>query len=55
MEHFEIPKLEMLQIILCSAKLMGVPYQWTLDITKRYHITHIKTLYRMSNKQNFHE
>ena len=39
-EHFEIPKLEMLQIIPCSTKLMGAPYQWTSDVTERCHITH---------------
>ena len=54
-EHFEIPKLEMLQIIPCSTALMGAPYQWTSDITERCHISHIKTPYRMSNKRNFHE
>ena len=54
-EHFEIPKLEMLQIIPRSTKLMGAPYQWTSDVTERCHITHVKTPYRMSNKRNFHE
>jgi hypothetical protein len=54
-EHFEIPKLEMLHIIPRSTILMGAPYQWTSDITERCHITHVKTPYRMSNKRNFHE
>jgi hypothetical protein len=54
-EHFEIPKLEMLNIIPHSTVLMGSPYQWTSDITERCHITHVKTPYRRSNKRNFHE
>jgi hypothetical protein len=54
-DHFEIPKLEMLQIISRSTKLMGAPYQWTSDITERCHITLVKTPYRMSNKRNFSE
>ena len=53
--HFEIPKLEMLQIIPHSTTLMGAPYQWTSDMTERCHITHVKTPYCMSNKWNFHE
>ena len=54
-KHFEIPKLEMLHIIPRSTILMGAPYQWTSDVTERCHITHVKTPYRMSNKQNFNE
>jgi hypothetical protein len=53
--NFRIPKLEMLQIISRSARLLGAPYQWTSDITERCHITHVKTPYRMSNRRNFHD
>ncbi|KAG6906603.1 hypothetical protein DXG01_012984 [Tephrocybe rancida] len=53
--HFRIPKLEMLHIIIRSACLLGAPYQWTSDITERCHITHVKTPYRRSNRRNFHE
>lgn len=52
--HFRIPKLEMLHIIGRSARLLGAPYQWTSDITERCHITHVKTPYRMSNRRDFH-
>jgi len=52
--HFRIPKLEMLLIITRSTRLLGAPYQWTSDITERCHITHVKTPYRMSNRRNFH-
>lgn len=53
--HFQIPKLEMLQTVTRTARLLGAPYQWTSDTTERCHITHVKTPYRMSNKRNFHE
>ncbi|KJA18321.1 hypothetical protein HYPSUDRAFT_145116 [Hypholoma sublateritium FD-334 SS-4] len=52
--HFRIPKLEMLHIIGRSARLLGAPYQWTSDITERCHITHVKTPYRMSNRREHH-
>lgn len=53
--HFNIPKLELMQGVVDSARLMGAPYQWTSDITERCHITHVKVPYRMSNRRNFHE
>lgn len=52
--HFCIPKLEMLHIISGSARMLGAPYQWTTDITERCHITHVKTPYKMSNRRDFH-
>lgn len=49
--HFNIPKLELMQGVEASIRLMGASYQYTSDITERCHITHVKTPYRMSNKR----
>lgn len=54
-QHWNIPKLELMNSVQGSIKLMGAPYQWTSDITERCHITHVKNPYRSSNKRNFHE
>lgn len=35
--------------------MMGTNYQWTSDITKWCHITHVKIPYCLSNHCNFHE
>jgi hypothetical protein len=53
--HFKIPKLEGLLRVVQNARRMGAPYQYTSDITERCHITHVKTPYRRSSRQNFHE
>ncbi|KAG2070132.1 hypothetical protein BDR04DRAFT_1128630 [Suillus decipiens] len=42
LNHFKIPKLELMQHIVCSTCAMGAPYQWSSDITKHCHITHVK-------------
>lgn len=52
--HFNIPKLELMQGVPDSVKLLGAPYQWTSDVTERCHITHVKTPYRHSNRRDFH-
>ncbi|KAG1877528.1 hypothetical protein F4604DRAFT_1880428 [Suillus subluteus] len=54
LNHFQIPKLELMQHVARSARVMGAPYQWSSDITKRCHITHVKRPYRMSNRKDFH-
>ena len=53
--HWNIPKLELMSAIHQSIIWMGVPYQWTSDITECCHITHVKTLYHLSNHRNFYE
>jgi hypothetical protein len=47
--HFNIPKLEGMSGVAKSIAMMGAPYQHTMDITERCHITHVKTPYHMSN------
>ena len=55
LNHFHIPKLELTLYVEQSVCAMGAPYQWSSDITKRCHITHVKTSYHLSNHHNFHE
>ncbi|KAH9066073.1 hypothetical protein EDB83DRAFT_2506343 [Lactarius deliciosus] len=54
-EHFNIPKLEILHHFACSTKMMGVPIQWTADVTERLHITEVKHPFRATNHRNFEE
>ncbi|KAF9470572.1 hypothetical protein BDN70DRAFT_763084, partial [Pholiota conissans] len=44
-DHFHIPKLEMLGIITRSTRLVGAPYQYTSDVTERCHIHYVKLPY----------
>ncbi|KAH9034171.1 hypothetical protein EDB84DRAFT_1669337 [Lactarius hengduanensis] len=53
--HFNIPKLEILHHFACSTKMMGVPIQWTADVTERLHITEVKHPFRATNHRNFEE
>ncbi|KAF9477723.1 hypothetical protein BDN70DRAFT_810175 [Pholiota conissans] len=54
LEHFQIPKLELMQHITRSIRAMGAPYQHTSDITERCHIVLAKRPYRLSNRRDFH-
>ncbi|KIK12938.1 hypothetical protein PISMIDRAFT_47036, partial [Pisolithus microcarpus 441] len=54
-QHFQIPQPELAQHVIWSTHAMGAAYQWSSDITKRCHITHIKTPYCLSNCCNFHD
>jgi hypothetical protein len=54
LNHFQIPKLELMQHVVRSTRAMGAPYQWSSDITERCHITHVKRPYRMTNHKDFH-
>ncbi|KAG1724156.1 uncharacterized protein EDB91DRAFT_1239997 [Suillus paluster] len=54
LNHFQIPKLELMQHVARSTRAMGAPYQWSSDITEHCHITHVKRPYRMSNRRDFH-
>ncbi|KAG1802822.1 uncharacterized protein HD556DRAFT_1489651 [Suillus plorans] len=54
LNHFQIPKLELMQHVTQSTRSMGAPYQWSSDITERCHITHAKRPYRMTNRKDFH-
>ena len=52
---FKISKLEAMAGVIRNITRMGASYQWTSDITKHCHITHVKTPYQMSNHRNFHQ
>ncbi|KAH8987547.1 hypothetical protein EDB86DRAFT_3065710 [Lactarius hatsudake] len=54
-DHFNIPKLEILHHFACSTKMMGVPIQWTADVTECLHITEVKHPFRATNHRNFEE
>ncbi|KAG1844477.1 hypothetical protein F4604DRAFT_1884447 [Suillus subluteus] len=54
LNHFQIPKLELMQHVTRSTRAMGAPYQWSSDITECCHITHVKQPYRMTNRRDFH-
>ncbi|KAG1751022.1 hypothetical protein EDB19DRAFT_1893166 [Suillus lakei] len=54
LNHFQIPKLELMQHVIWSTRAMGAPYQWSSDITEHCHITHVKQPYHMSNHRDFH-
>lgn len=52
--HFNIPKLESMQGVVESAKLLGAAYQYTSDITERCHCTHVKKPWRSTNHRMPH-
>lgn len=54
LNHFQIPKLELMQQVVRSIKAMGASYQWTSDVTERCHIVLVKRPYRSSNRRDFH-
>ncbi|KAG1825737.1 uncharacterized protein BJ212DRAFT_1295109 [Suillus subaureus] len=54
LNHFQIPKLELMQHVVQSTRAMGAPYQWSSDITERCHITHVKQPYCMTDHKDFH-
>lgn len=41
--HFNIPKLELLQSVAPQIKLNGVPLQWSANVTENMHIHLVKT------------
>lgn len=54
LDHFEIPKLELMQFVVHSIRAMGAAYQWTSDITEHCHIVLVKQPYCLSNQCDFH-
>ncbi|KAG2058806.1 hypothetical protein BDR06DRAFT_980194 [Suillus hirtellus] len=54
LNHFQIPKLELMQHVVQSTRAMGAPYQWSSNITECCHITHVKQPYCLSNRKDFH-
>lgn len=53
LEHWEIPKLELLQSVVPSIRLAGPPIQWTADITERAHVDVVKNPATATNNNDF--
>ena len=52
MDHFQIPKLELMHGVVPSVTESGAVIQWSADRTERAHITEIKVLGRSGNNQD---
>jgi len=52
-QNWHIPKLELLQSVEPSVRRMGVPIQWSADLTEHAHITEIKDPARSTNNQKY--
>ena len=51
MDHFQIPKLELMQSVVPSIIASGVVMQWSADTTEHAHITEVKVLGRSGNNR----
>jgi hypothetical protein len=54
-DHWEIPKLKMMQSVVPNVGANGVPMQWSADITEHAHITEIKVPAEATNNQSHKE
>ena len=54
LEHWEIPKLELLQNVVTSIRSAGATMQWTADVTEHAHVTEIKQPARSGNNQDYY-
>src|SRR5882757_10323854 len=53
MDHFQIPKLELLQSVVRSIPWTAAVIQWSADATERAHITEIKVPVKSCNNKAF--
>ena len=53
MDHFHIPKLELMQQVVPSIMQVGSLLQWSTDTTEHAHIEVIKDLASMTNNQDY--
>lgn len=53
-EHFQIPKLELMQHVVRSVRLSGAPMQWSADVTEHAHVSEIKNPARAGNNQDYY-
>lgn len=49
LDHFHIPKLELMQSVMPNTRLSGAPFQWTADVTEHEHIVKVKIPVRGTN------
>ena len=54
LEHWEIPKLELLQNVVPSIRASGAIMQWTADVTEHAHVMDIKQPARSGNNQDYY-
>ncbi|KAI6014893.1 hypothetical protein BKA83DRAFT_4061372, partial [Pisolithus microcarpus] len=54
LQHWEIPKLELLQHVVSSIHNSGAVMQWTADVTEHAHVTEIKQPARAGNNQDYY-
>ena len=52
-DHFQIPKLELMHGVVPSVMASGVTMQWAADTTEHVHITEIKVPGRSGNNQSY--
>ena len=53
LDHFEIPKLELLQSVVPTIQLSGPPCQWSADFTEHAHIEVVKDPARSGNNHAY--
>ena len=53
MDHFQIPKLELMHSVVPSIIASGAVMQWSADTTERAHITEVKIPGRSGNNQSY--
>ena len=53
LNHFQIPKLELMHAVVPSIAACGAVIQWSADITEHAHITEIKVPGRSGNNQSY--
>ena len=53
MDHFQIPKLELMHSVVTSIVASGVVIQWSADTTEHAHITEVKTPGRSGNNRSY--
>ena len=54
LDHWEIPKLELLQHIVPSIRTSGAVMQWSADVTEHAHVTEIKQPARSGNNEDYY-
>ena len=54
LEHWEIPKLELLQHVVPSIRASGALMQWSADVTEHAHVTEVKQPARAGNNQDYY-
>lgn len=53
-DHFQIPKLELLQHVVPSIRDSGAVMQWSADVTEHSHVTEVKNPARAGNNQDYY-